>query len=73
MENSQQVLYLDAHTLADLGLFDSSAEVGGLFEFCNRCRTHQGSEALKRRMLSPWAGAAGVRETQISIGFIGAR
>jgi DNA mismatch repair ATPase MutS len=73
MENSQQVLHLDAHTLADLGLFDSSAEVGGLFEFCNRCRTHQGSEALKRRMLSPWAGAAGVRETQISIGFIGAR
>jgi DNA mismatch repair ATPase MutS len=72
MKQALDILSLDAHTIEDLGLFDSSADSGGLFEFCNRCKTDKGSEALRRRMLSPWANPARIRATQESMVFIGA-
>ena len=66
---NHNALELDTHTLADLELF-GSAESGGLFEYCDYCKTDGGRIALKRRMMSPWANPVKIRATQESIAYI---
>jgi hypothetical protein len=66
---NHNTLELDTHTLADLELF-GSAESGGLFEYCDYCKTDGGRAALKRRMMSPWANPVKIRATQESIAYI---
>lgn len=64
-------LGLDAHTLADLEIFETS---GGksLFELCNFTRTAGGARALRQRMAHPLSSPAAIVAVQDSLRFISA-
>ena len=69
-DGANEFLQIDAHTLTDLEIFESTCEGPSLFDLCNLTRTDGGVKVLRRRMENPWSSAKDIVATQDSISFI---
>lgn len=63
-------LLMDAQTLKDLEVFDSSSGGTTLFDLCNHTRSRSGGAALRARMLKPFSNPARIRSVQRSLGLL---
>ncbi len=70
LDEGDQCLRLDRHTLKDLEIFHSEEGDATLFHFCNLARTEGGARRLKQRMELPWSNAKRILATQKSISFV---
>jgi len=65
-------LRMDAQTLKDLEVFESSVGGHSLFDLCNHTHSKSGAQALRRRMENPFSEAERIRSVQRSLQFINA-
>ena len=62
-----EVLELDAQTLRDLEVFESSQPGVSLFDLCNHTRGKSGARALRTRMARPWSSPERIVSVQLSL------